>query len=87
MLARLKLSDAEIAKLTPELAAIIGYVDQLSELDTRDVPPMAHALPVVNVFREDVVVPSPGVEAMLANAPDREKSFFRVPKVLDQESA
>ena len=87
MLSRLKLSDAEVARLTTELSAIIGYVDQLSELDTRDVPPMAHALPVVNVFREDEVIPSPGADVMLASAPEREKTFFRVPKVLDQESA
>jgi aspartyl-tRNA(Asn)/glutamyl-tRNA(Gln) amidotransferase subunit C len=87
MLSRLKLRDDEVVRFTEQLSAIINYVDQLSELDTGDVSPMAHALPVVNVFREDEVVASPGVETALANAPQREKSFFRVPKVLDQESA
>jgi aspartyl-tRNA(Asn)/glutamyl-tRNA(Gln) amidotransferase subunit C len=87
LLARLKLSDAEVARLAGELSAILDYMDQLNELDTANVPPMAHALPVVNVFREDEIVPSPGVEVVLANAPQRQGSFFRVPKVLDQESA
>ena len=85
-LARLKLSDEERARLVDELSAIVGCVDQLSELDTTDVPP-THALPVVNVYREDEAAPSPGVEVVLANAPQRQGSFFRVPKVLDQEGA
>jgi len=87
VLSRLKLSDAEIDRLTGELSAIVRYMDQLNELDTTDVPPMSHALPVVNVFRADEPVASPGVDVALANAPQREGSFFRVPKVLDQASA
>lgn len=86
LLARLKLRDEEVARLAGEMSAIIAYMDQLNELDTTDVPPMDHALPVVNVFREDEVAPSPGVEVALANAPQRQDNFFRVPKVLDQES-
>ncbi|MFH0983866.1 MAG: Asp-tRNA(Asn)/Glu-tRNA(Gln) amidotransferase subunit GatC [Planctomycetota bacterium] len=87
LLSRLKLSDEEIIRLAGELSAIVSYMDQLNELDTTEVPPMAHALPVVNIFRDDVAMPSPGVEVILANAPQRQDGFFRVPKVLDQDSA
>lgn len=51
MLARLKLSDVEVTRLAAELSAIVSYFDQLNELDTTDVPPMAHALSVLNVYR------------------------------------
>ena len=87
MLARLKPSPAQVARLADELSAILGYFDQLKELDTTEVPPMSHALPLVNVLREDRVSPSSGVEVVLANAPQRQESFFRVPKVLGQDSA
>ncbi|MFH1573588.1 MAG: Asp-tRNA(Asn)/Glu-tRNA(Gln) amidotransferase subunit GatC [Acidobacteriota bacterium] len=87
VLSRFKLSDDEVLRLAGELSAIVEYIEQLNELDTTDVPPTAHALPVVNVLREDEAVSSPGIEAALANAPQRQDSFFRVPKVLDQESA
>ncbi|MCP4589801.1 MAG: Asp-tRNA(Asn)/Glu-tRNA(Gln) amidotransferase subunit GatC [bacterium] len=87
LLARLKLSEEEEVRLAGELSAIVGYIDQLNEVDTTDVPGTAHALPVVNVLRADEPVPSPGVEQALANAPQREDHFFRVPKVLDQDSA
>ena len=87
ILARLKLSDTDVARLTGELSAILSYMDQLNELDTVEVPPMAHALPLVNILREDEPAPSSGVAVILANAPERQDSFFRVPKVLDQDSA
>ena len=86
-LARLKLSDAEIAQFGEQLGAVLQYFEQLNEVDTDGVEPTAHPLPVTNVYREDVPVEPLGVEKALANAPARETPFFRVPKVLDQETA
>ena len=82
-LARLEMSDEEVAKLCPELSAILEYIGKLSELDTENVEPLAHCLPVHNVFREDVPTPSLDVEKALANAPARADDYFKVPKVLD----
>jgi aspartyl-tRNA(Asn)/glutamyl-tRNA(Gln) amidotransferase subunit C len=87
-LARLDLSDAELETMTRQLAAIVGYVDQLQQIDTEGVEPLAHALAVSNVFRDDELVPSLSVDEALANAPDRRRdargdSFYGVPAVLD----
>ena len=84
-LSRLALTDEEIAAMACELSAIVKYVDQMNELDTDDVEPTAHVLAVQNVFREDEVRPSFDPDTALANAPQREASCFRVPKVLDPE--
>jgi aspartyl-tRNA(Asn)/glutamyl-tRNA(Gln) amidotransferase subunit C len=84
-LARLKLSDDEIARFGDQLSEILAYVEKLNELDTSDVAPSAHALPVSNVFRADVPGPTLSPSAALANAPARDGSFFAVPKVLDQD--
>ena len=86
-LARLNCSDSEIATFTTQLAAILDYFSQLRELDTSDVEPLAHCLPVHNVFRDDVVQPSLTNDQALANAPHRDGEFFAVPKVLDDSSA
>ena len=86
-LARLKITDAEAVMFASQLSKVLEYVEQLNEVDTRDVPPTAHPLPVSNVLREDVVRPSLTPEQALHNAPDRHEGFFRVPKVLDQESS
>ena len=85
-LARLELTDAEIQEFTGQLGAILGYVDKLSELETTDVEPLAHCLPISNVFRKDEVRDSLGTEQVLANAPQRDGSFFKVPKILDDNS-
>jgi aspartyl-tRNA(Asn)/glutamyl-tRNA(Gln) amidotransferase subunit C len=68
------------------LSAILAYVEQLNEVDTQDVPPTAHALPVKNVFREDVPGKCLTPDEALANAPARDGNFFAVPKVLEQDS-
>jgi len=86
-LARLALTEAEIDEFTEQLGAILLYVEKMNELDTRDVEPLAHCLPISNVFRADEVHGSLGTETTLANAPQRDDSFFKVPKILEDGSA
>ena len=88
-LARLSLDDARLQKLTGELESILGYIDKLSQVDTSNVEPMAHALLVHNVFRADVPQPALTTEQVLANAPESDGPFFKVPKVIggDEDSA
>jgi aspartyl-tRNA(Asn)/glutamyl-tRNA(Gln) amidotransferase subunit C len=87
-LARLELTDAELATLTGQLSAIVGYVAQLQEVNTDGVEPLAHALELRNVFRDDEPAPSLPVEEALANAPERRtnargEQFYAVPAVLE----
>ena len=82
-LARLELTEAELATLTGQLAAVLEYVDLLKTVNTDGVEPMAHAIEVANVFRPDEPAPSLPVEAVLANAPDRRGNFYGVPAVLE----
>ncbi len=88
-LARLELQPGELEKFTPQLESILEYVAKLAEVDTAGVEPMAHAVPLRNVLREDVVEPSLPVEEVLKNAPATDGRFFRVPKVIgaDEDSA
>jgi len=78
-LARLALSDEEIDRLGAQLNAILEAVGKVSELDLADVEPTAHPLDLVNVWADDEPRASLTVEDALANAPDREAGFFRVP--------
>jgi aspartyl-tRNA(Asn)/glutamyl-tRNA(Gln) amidotransferase subunit C len=78
-LARLSLSDEELARLGEQLGAILEAVSKVAELDLDDVPPTAHPLDVVNVWADDEPRPCLPVEEALANAPDRDGNFFRVP--------
>jgi aspartyl-tRNA(Asn)/glutamyl-tRNA(Gln) amidotransferase subunit C len=82
LLARLALSDQEVARMTDDLGAILTYVDALRELDTNGVEPMTHAVPFDCPLREDRVEPSLSIDAALANAPRREASFFQVPRIV-----
>ncbi|GAV26260.1 asparaginyl/glutamyl-tRNA amidotransferase subunit C [Carboxydothermus islandicus] len=82
MLARLKLSDEEKEMYTKQLNDILKYAEQLQELDTEKVKPTAHVLPLKNVFREDKVHQHLDTEKALANAPEREENFFKVPKII-----
>jgi len=82
-LARLQLSDVELPTMTRQLGAIPDYVAQLQQVATDDVEPLAHPLPVHNVFRDDVPSPSLPRAAALANAPQRQGDFYAVPAVLD----
>ena len=82
LLALLQLTDDELSKMTVELAQIVGYVDQLAEVDTSGIEPMAHAIETANVFRDDMVVQSLPREEALANAPHRDERGYLVPAVL-----
>ena len=82
LLARLRLSDAEVARMTGDLAAILDYVDALRTLDTATVEPMTHAVPFDCPLRDDRVKPSLPLDDALANAPRREASFFQVPRIV-----
>ncbi len=84
-LARIDLSEAELAKLAPQLDVILDAVAQVTEVAGDDVPPMSHALPLTNVFRADEVRPSLSVDAVLAAAPAVEDDRFRVPRILGEE--
>jgi aspartyl-tRNA(Asn)/glutamyl-tRNA(Gln) amidotransferase subunit C len=82
-LARLELTEEEKARMLAQLDSILRYMEKLNELDTRDVEPTSHVLPIVNVMREDELRPSLSQEEALANAPDRYDVFFRVPKIIE----
>ncbi len=84
LLARLQLTDGELDRLTTELAQIVGYVDQLAEVDTEGIEPMAHAVEVHNVFAADQVLPSLPRPAALQNAPAHNDRAFLVPPVLGE---
>jgi len=88
-LARLALDQDRLVQLTPQLESILHYVDKVRQADVTGVEPMAHALPLSNVLREDVAEPSLPIEAVLRNAPETDGRFFKVPKVIggDEDSA
>ncbi len=84
-LARIDLSAEEITSLTAELGQIVDAVAKVTEVAGPDVPATSHPMPLTNVFREDIVVPSLTVEQALAGAPDRQGDRFRVAAILDEE--
>lgn len=83
LLARLELTEAEKERDMNELNQILEHLERLNELDTSDVPPTSHAIPMTNVLREDEVRPSLPRDAALQNAPDPEAGCFRVPRVVE----
>lgn len=85
-LARIDLTDEELAELAPQLDVILDAVAAVSRVAAPDVVPMSHALPLTNVFRPDEIRPSLPVDAVLAAAPAAEDGRFRVPRVLDEEA-
>lgn len=85
MLARLDLTDSEVSEFAGQLSEILTYVEKLGELDTEGVEPLAHSLPVKNVFRDDVPGETLDRDLALKNAPDSDGLHFCVPKVLDGE--
>lgn len=82
-LARLGLAEDEVTPLASELSAILGFVEQLGQVDTTGVPPMAAVSPKPHVWRDDVVNDGGIREDVLANAPDAVAGFFAVPKVIE----
>ena len=82
-LARLALSAAEKARMRTELSAILAHIDTLKEVDVEGVEPTSHAVPLVNVMREDEVRECLPPADALANAPDRAGEFFRVPRIIE----
>ena len=84
LLGRLLLSDAELDKMTEQMGRTVGYIEQLGELNTDNVQPMAHAQEMHNVFAEDVLGGSLPREDALANAPKRDSECYRVPAVLGE---
>lgn len=82
-LARLGLSDAEARETAAQLGRILDYMDKLRELDTEAVEPMAHVLPLRNVARVDEPGETLPHDEALANAPEREGKYFKVPKIVE----
>ena len=83
-LARLSLSEDEKQLFTRQLSDILTYIGKLNELDTENVEPTSHVLDLHTVLREDAVRESLNPEEVLSNAPDREGSFFKVPKIIEE---
>lgn len=82
-LARLHLTEGEKDLFGLQLSRILDYMEKLNELDTTDVEPTSHVLPLSNVMRDDVSGPSIQREDALMNAPDHTDKFFRVPKIIE----
>ncbi|HEX5383544.1 MAG TPA: Asp-tRNA(Asn)/Glu-tRNA(Gln) amidotransferase subunit GatC [Propionibacteriaceae bacterium] len=85
-LARIELTDDELAHLAPQLDVILESVAHVSDVAADDIPPTSHALPLTNVFRPDVVTPSLPRETVLDQAPAAEQDRFRVPRILGEEA-
>jgi aspartyl-tRNA(Asn)/glutamyl-tRNA(Gln) amidotransferase subunit C len=85
-LARLSFTDQELDRFTSQLRQILTHAEQVSDLVTDDVPPTAHAIPIVNVLREDEIKPSLSQQKALSTAPSVEQDRFRVPRILEDEA-
>ncbi len=83
-LARIELSDREVEMFSRQLGSILEYFDKLQELDTSGVQPMAHPTDIRNIFGDDVPHESLSTDEALANAPQRDGDFFKVPKVIGE---
>lgn len=82
-LARLAVSEEEKVLFARQLSSILTYVETLNRVDTAQVEPTSHVIPMQNVMREDAVKPSLSRDEALANAPDSESGCFRVPKIIE----
>lgn len=80
-LARLELTEEEKELYTRQLGDVLKYVDQMNEVDTSNIKPMTQVIDFVNVMREDEVVYEQTKEQLIANAPEEENGFFKVPKI------
>ena len=86
-LARLDITSEEEEQFTTQLNSILDYFEQLSELDTENVPPTTRAIEVSNIARSDELEPFPNKDALLASAPEQEGQYFRVPKIMASDDA
>jgi aspartyl-tRNA(Asn)/glutamyl-tRNA(Gln) amidotransferase subunit C len=84
-LSRLALTDAELDHFAGQLDAIVNAVARVQEVAADQIPPTSHALPITNVFRDDVIVPPLSADAALAEAPAAEQGRFRVPRILTED--
>ena len=82
LLARLALTDEEVARFGDDLNSILGHIDTIQQLDLADVPPTAHALDVVNETRADEIKPGLTREGALANAPEAADGAFLIPRIV-----
>jgi len=82
-LARIELEPKELEKLSRQLEHILAFIDKLSSLNTDNIPPTSHILPINNVLRKDEPRPSLPVDKTLLNAPGKQGNFFVVPKVIE----
>lgn len=85
-LARIDLTDEELAHLAPQLDVILESVAHVADVVADDIPPTSHALPLTNVFRQDVVKSSLPLADVLAGAPAAEQDRFRVPRILGEDA-
>ena len=82
-LSRLELKPDELALAATQLTSILDYINQLQQINTDNIEPLAHALDVSNVFREDDLKESLAVDEALANAPNRQGNFYGIPAILE----
>jgi aspartyl-tRNA(Asn)/glutamyl-tRNA(Gln) amidotransferase subunit C len=85
-LARLDLTSEEKDRFIAQLNDILTYIDKLNELDTTNVEPTSHVIPMANVFRDDEVCPSLERDLVLQNAPEASHFFFKVPRIIEEEA-
>ena len=84
-LGRLELAPEEVDQYTEQLDRILAYMDKLNSLDTTGIEPTTHAIPLTNVFRQDVVDSNFQVEESVGNAPERKGPFFKVPPIIEMD--
>lgn len=84
-LARIDLDDAELDHIAPQLSVILESIASIADVAAADIPPTSHAIPLTNVFREDVIRPSLTAEQALSGAPASEQQRFSVPRILGDE--
>jgi aspartyl-tRNA(Asn)/glutamyl-tRNA(Gln) amidotransferase subunit C len=82
-LSRIELKPEELERLSKQLQGILDFIDKLSEIDTKNIEPTSHILPINNVLREDIPEKSLTSEKALENSPSKEGNFFAVPKVIE----
>ncbi len=85
-LARIELSSDEKTRFAGQLEQILHHVEKLKSAHTEGVEPTTHVLPLANVYREDQLRPSLSNDAALANAPDKDGPYFKVPRIIDPAS-